>query len=106
MSLPHLSEEKLLDSPYFLRRLHHKRDKDGYLFISRHIRVLFAFFVTRKLQASELRQGISTICSARRMVVCTRTTSGAYFRNALNSNKLRRERTAEFQSLKTPSCSL
>jgi len=43
------------------------------------------------------------ICSARWVVVCTRTTSGAHCRNALNSNKLRSERTAEFQSPKTPS---
>jgi hypothetical protein len=42
-------QRKLVDSPYFLRRQHHKRDEDGYLFTSRHIRVLFAFAVARKL---------------------------------------------------------
>ena len=47
MSLPHSSEESA--SPYFLCRHHRKRDEDGYLFTSTHIRVLFAFSAPRKL---------------------------------------------------------
>jgi hypothetical protein len=49
MSLPHSSEES--GSHYFLRKRHHKRDEDGYLFTSAHMRVSFAFFIARKLPA-------------------------------------------------------
>jgi hypothetical protein len=45
------------------------------------------------------------LISASRVAVYTRTTSEAYCRNAINTNKLPSERTAEFQSLKTPSFS-
>jgi hypothetical protein len=45
------SQRKLVDSPYFLRRGNHKRDEDGYLSASGHIRVLFAFFRARTLLA-------------------------------------------------------
>jgi len=38
MSLPHFSEES--DSPYFLRKKHHKRVEAGYLFTLTHNRVL------------------------------------------------------------------
>jgi hypothetical protein len=33
----------------FLRKQHPKRDEDGYLYTSRHIRVLFAFSLAQKL---------------------------------------------------------
>jgi hypothetical protein len=42
-------QRKLVDSPYFLRRHRHKRDEDGCVFTSRHIRVLFAFSAARQL---------------------------------------------------------
>jgi hypothetical protein len=48
MSLPHFSEEAV-DPPHFLRKHHHERDKDGWLSISRHLRVLFAFSLTQQL---------------------------------------------------------
>jgi hypothetical protein len=34
----------------FLRKQHPKRDEDGYLYTSRHIRVLFAYFLAQKLE--------------------------------------------------------
>ena len=46
-SLPHFSEES--DSPYLLRKQHHKRVEAGYLFTLTHNRVLLAFCVTGKL---------------------------------------------------------
>jgi hypothetical protein len=54
-------QRKRDDSLYFLRKQHLKRDEDGYLYTSRHIRVLFAYSLARKLRASRLRQRISTI---------------------------------------------
>jgi len=40
---------KLPDSPWFLRRQHHKNEGEGYLYKSRHIRILVAFSAARKL---------------------------------------------------------
>jgi hypothetical protein len=75
----------------FLRKQHPKRDEDGYLYTSRHIRVLFAFSLAQEWQVSGRRQRISTMSSARRW---------SFVLGRLHEHI---ERTAEFQSPKTPS---
>jgi len=55
MSLPHFSEES--GSSYILRKHHHKRDEDGYLFTSAHTRIVFAFAMTRKVVSAGGERG-------------------------------------------------
>src|SRR5665213_1487593 len=44
-----ICQRKMVESHYFLRRQHHKRDEHGYLFTWRHFRALFIFYSGRKL---------------------------------------------------------
>jgi hypothetical protein len=80
-------QRKRDDSLYFLRKQHLKRDEDGYLYTSRHIRVLFAYFLAQKSEVLRLRQ----------RNVYYRQDGWAFVFRRLQEQI---ERTAEFQSAK------
>src|ERR1700674_1956276 len=50
-------QRKLLTSRYFLRRLQHKKDKDGNLFTSRHIRVFDGLSHVSKVARAAMERG-------------------------------------------------